>query len=126
MELAPANVSCSFEVTYDSPSLHVGMSVFDDSAGSPVLVLGPIAMAHVGNNTYRAKYTPGLNKLYVIIKAVYTDVGLTIVDDNYSQGSESVVSRDLSGGGGGGSGGCYVVGRVDNNNQVVGQVVCEN
>lgn len=126
MELAPANVVCSFEVTYDSPSLHVGMSVYDDSGASPVLVSGPSVMAHVGNNTYRAKYTPDLDKLYVIIKAVYTDSGLTTLDDNYAQGSESIVSRDIGGGSSVASAGCDVVGIVDNNSQVVGLVICQS
>ncbi len=124
MEIAPVSVACSFEVTYDSPSLHVGMSVYDDSGVSPVLVSGPSAMAHVVGNTYRAKFTPPAERPYIIFKAVYTDSGLTVLDDNYSQGSESIIAQSTGGASTSNSTGCSVVGVIDSNQSVVGLVNC--
>ncbi len=123
MELAPAGVPLSFEVTYDSPSLDVGMTVYDDSGITPTLLEPTFAMDLVAGNTYRGKFSAANNKSYIIIKAVYTDPTLTTVDDNYSQGSESIVAQTLSGGSGGSSSGS-VVGIVDNDTAVVGVVNC--
>lgn len=122
MELAPGGVVLSCEVTFDQNDLHVGMSVYDDTGADPVLILGPFAMDLVAINTYRGKFTGVVGHNYIVIKAVYTDIGLTMIDTNYSQGSESIVAQSLSGGST--STGCEVVGLVDNNPAVVGYVVC--
>lgn len=123
MEIAPVSVACSFEVTYDSPDLFVGMSVYDDSGVSPILVSGPTAMLNVAGNTYRGKFTPTFAKPYIIFKAVYTDVGLTTLDDNYSQSSESIIGQVFSQPTSNSSG-CSVVGVIDSNQDVVGFVRC--
>ena len=67
MQLAPADVELSFEVTFDSPTLDVGMSVYDDSGALPVLLLSPFPMVRVapGLNTYRGKFTPENGKSYI-------------------------------------------------------------
>jgi hypothetical protein len=123
MEVAPAGVSLSFEVTYDSPSLYVGMSVYDDSGASPVLIQGPTAMSIVVGNTYRAKFIGDANKPYVIVKRVYTNVGMTVVDPNYSAGSESIYCEDA-----GSSGGILsdndVIGFIDTSTELIGFVSC--
>lgn len=95
MELVPAGIPLSFEVTYDVPGLNVAMSVYDDSGASPVLLLSPFAMALVHGSTYRGKFTPVAGKNYIIIKAVYTDGTFAELDPDYSQGSESCVCQYL-------------------------------
>ncbi len=121
MEFAPAGVSLSFEVTFDSDELNVGMSVFDDSGSLPALLLSPFAMLNVVGNTYRGKFTAEPGKSYIIFKAVYTDETLETLDDNYSQGSESIKAEYLNQNSGGG---CPVLGIVDNNNTIIGLVNC--
>lgn len=97
MELAPSGVPLSFEVTFDSPSLDVGMKVFDDTGSVPVPVTGGVvAMLHVYGNTYRAKFTGEEDKSYIIIKSVYTDNTFTDLDTDYAAGSESIVVQDLT------------------------------
>lgn len=123
MELAPAGVPLSFEVTFDSPSLNVAMSIFDDTGASPVLISGPLVMTHVVNNTYRGKFTGAEFKNYIIIKAVYTDNTFTTLSPDYSQGSESIVVQNIGGSSGSG-GGCTIVGIVNNNDTVIGYVNC--
>lgn len=98
------------------------MSVYDNSGVSPVLVQGPSAMTNVVGNTYSGKFTADANKSYVIFKAVYTSSGFTTLSPDYSQGSESIYSEDLSSGSSGG--GCEIIGLVDNNDQVIGVVEC--
>lgn len=118
MELAPAGVSLSFEVTFDSDDLFVGMSVYDDSGVSPVLVQGPDLMLNVVGNTYRGKFTATAGKSYIIFKAVYTNETMLFLDNNYSQGSESIKAEDLASG----SGDCTIIGLVYDNNEIVGLV----
>ncbi len=125
MEFVPSSNTVSCEVTFDSPDLDVGMSVYDDSGPSPVLLSGPTAMILVANYTYRGKFVAGLNKNYIVIKAVYTDETFTTLDPNYSQGSESIVARNITPSGPVATG-CSVIGIVDNNLQIVGRVICEN
>lgn len=119
MELAPAGVRLSFEVTFDSPSLPVAMTVYDDSGSVPVLVQGPTAMAWVAGNTYRGKFTPLDGKSYIIIKAVYTNGGFTTMSPDYAQGSESIIAQLL-----GTPPPAGVVGYVESNDAVTGVVVC--
>jgi hypothetical protein len=122
MNLAPANVPCSFEVTFDNAALNVAMSVYDNTGGSPSLVAGPLVMPNIsGTYTYEAKFTPVGGKTYVIVKAVYTDDTYTVLSPNYSQGSESIVTQTL---GGGGASGCSIVGYVNANLNIVGYVNC--
>ncbi len=122
MELVPSSVALSFEVTYDSPTLDVGMTVFNTTSGSPVQVGSRIPMTLVYGNTYFAQFTPLENRSYVINKAVYTDDTLTTIDDNYSQGSESLFATVV------GSSGSAVaipdlVGTIVNS-ELVGHVEC--
>ena len=113
MELAPAGAELTFEVTYDSPSLAVAMSVYDTTGVSPVLVQGPAAMTVIVANTYIGKFTPEVGKSYLIFKAVYTSGAFTTLSSDYSQGTESLIVEDV--GGGGGSADCgTVVGYVTN------------
>lgn len=123
MQLAPSGVPLSFEVTFDSSSLDVGMTVYDDSGADPVLVQGPSAMALVAGNTYRAKFTPAVDKSYIVIKAVYTDDTLTTMSSDYAQGSESIIAKNLT------TGPfptptCEVVGIVIDNDTLTGVVEC--
>lgn len=92
MEFAPSGVALSFEVTYDSPSLFVGMSVLDTTGPTPVLVSGPNLMANAYGNTYIGQFTPSAGKSYLIVKSVYTDGTLAAVDTNYASGSETIQS----------------------------------
>lgn len=118
MELVPAGIPLSFEVTFDRDDLNVGMSVYDDSGANPVLLLSPFAMALVYGNTYRGKFTPANGKNYIIVKAVYTDNTLTELDLDYPQGSESCVAEYMAGQL------CNVVGIVVPNTEVLGFVEC--
>lgn len=124
MELAPVGVPVTCEVTFDSPSLNVGMSVYDVT-NSSTLISGPTAMTLVAGNTYQGK-TPDLLSAhsYVVIKAVYTDNSLTTLSPDYSQGSESLYAQDAGGGGGGSTDVPSVVGLIDNYLPVVGYVNC--
>lgn len=98
MNLVPAGVSLSFEVTYDAPSLPVAMSVYDDSGPSPVLVQGPTAMLNWTGNSYRGKFTATAGKQYLVLKAAYTDGTFTTLDPNNAQGTESFVAQNIAGG----------------------------
>lgn len=122
MQLAPGGVELSFEVTFDSDSLDVGMSVYDTTGPSPSLVQGPDAMVNVLAGTYVGKFTPLSGRSYVLVKAVYTNNTFGTLSPDYSQGSESIIAQDI--GGGSSSGGGAVVGYVTNNNAVVGFVNC--
>ncbi len=123
MELVPAGVELSFEVTMPSDDLAVGMVVYDDTGDDPVLVDGPIEMELVYGNTYRAKFEPEGSKSYIIVKSVYTDGTLTTLDSNYLAGSESIYAQNFNSSGGGGSS-CAVVGIVEADEPIVGVVVC--
>lgn len=89
MNLISSNKELSFEVTYDSPSLFVGMTVLDDSGVSPVVVFGPMLMTNIIGNVYRAKFTPDIGKSYIVYKTVYTDALMTVVNSDYNGSSES-------------------------------------
>lgn len=125
MELVPAAVPLTFEVTFDSPSLNVAMSVFDTTAGSPVLVQGPTAMTNLVSNTYFGKFTGTVDHTYVIFKAVYTDGTFATLNTDYAAGSESIIAEVIGGGsGGGGSSGGSVIGFVQPNQTIIGIVQC--
>lgn len=94
MQFVSSESPLSFEVTYDSPTLDVGMTVLDDSGPVPVN-LGTVAMQNVIGNTYRGKFTPQFGKSYVVHKAVYTDALLNVLHPDYSQASESVVCQPV-------------------------------
>lgn len=96
MEFTQSGISLSFEVTYDLSSLFVGLAVYDDSGVSPVLV-SLIPMLNWYGNSYRAKFTPSAGKSYLFNKAVYTDGTYTVINTNYSQGSESIHADDIAG-----------------------------
>lgn len=93
--LVPSGIPISFEVTFDSPTLPVAMSVYDDSGASPALVSGPTAMSLVVGNTFRGKFTGAAGKPYVIFKAVYTDGTFTSLDSDYSAGTETIIAEDI-------------------------------
>ena len=118
MELSPSGTALSFEVTFDSPTLPVAMSVYDDSGSSPVLVQGPTAMLNVVGNTYRGKFTPASGRSYIIFKAVYTDHSYQYLSSDYSQGSESIIASYS--GSSSAVGAPPVLGYVENPNQVIG------
>lgn len=122
MEIAPLGVACSFEVTFDSSSLYVAMSVYDDSGASPVLVT-KTPMTNVVGNTYRGKFSPPATKPYIIFKAVYTDGTYTTLSPNYSQGSESIIAQVIAQPTSN-STGCSIVGFVDSSNDVIGVIQC--
>ena len=90
MQFVSTDAELSFEMTLDSPSLFVGLSVYDDSGPTPVL-LSTTQMINVVGNMYRGKFTPTFGKTYLIYKAVYTDVLLNVLNTDYNSGSESVV-----------------------------------
>lgn len=124
MELAPAGVNLTFEVTFDLPNLNVAMSVYDTSGGSATLVSGPAAMLDVVGNTYYGKFLPTQGHTYVIYKAVYTDGTFATADPNYAAGTESIIAENISGGGGGGAPTGAVIGFVIPNPTVIGIVEC--
>lgn len=124
MELVPSSVPLTFEVTFDSPDLNVGMSVYNTSADEPILVQGPIAMTSLVGNTYFGDFTPANNINYVIFKAVYTDDTLTELNSAYSQGSESIYGDTIGGDGSSNVVGCELVGYVLPSPWLVGFVEC--
>lgn len=93
MELVPAGIPLSFEVTFDSSALDVGMTVYDDTGAYPDYVTF-IPMILVYGNTYRGKFTAQNGKSYILVKAVYTDDTFTDFNLNYSQGSESIYAKN--------------------------------
>lgn len=123
MELVPAGIELSFDVTFNADDLNVGMLVYDTTSVSPVLISGPTAMSLVAINTYVGKFTPVQNKAYVIIKAVYTDDTLMVVDTDFSQGSEAIFAQVI-GGGGSGPSSDSVIGYVISDETLVGVVNC--
>lgn len=96
MEFVQAGVPLSFEVTFDSPDLYVGMAIFDLSGVSPFLV-AMVPMQNVYGNTYCGQFTPSAGKRYLINKAVYTDNTYTVFNQYYYQGSETVRADDIAG-----------------------------
>lgn len=124
MEIAPAGASVSFEVTFSSPDLFVGMTVYNTSGVNPVLVAGPIAMINAQANTYIANFTPLANISYLVIKSIYTDDTFTNLDLTEPASSETVYGANLGGSGGGGSGGGTLVGYVIPNPTIVGLIKC--
>lgn len=123
MELVPGGVDLTFEVTFDSNSLNVGMSVYDTTGPSPILEQGPSAMTNVVGATYIGKFNPTTGHSYLIFKAVYTDNTFETLSPNYLAGSESIYADEFSGGGGS-SGGGAVVGFVIPDETVIGIVQC--
>lgn len=94
--LLPAGVPSSFVTSGNSPGLSIGMTVYDNSAGSPVLVQGPTLMANFVGNAYQAKFTPLPDKSYLIFIAVYTDNSLTSLASGFEEQVESVTAMDLA------------------------------
>ncbi len=123
MNLAPAGVELSFEVTFDSPSLNVGMSVYDTTDVDPVLASGPAAMTSLYGNTYFGKFTPADGHSYVIVKAVYTSDTFDTLDTDYAAGSESIYAQVIGGGGASSSAPQSVIGIVQND-PIIGVVEC--
>lgn len=110
--IGQVGISVTIEVNYD-PGLFVGMTVYDDSGGSPVQIGSIISMLNVVDTLYRAKYTPTQEKSFIFRKAVYTDGTFTTLDNNYSRASESLQVLDIAG---------VVLNAVLNNYQNAGSV----
>lgn len=85
----------NFEVTFDSPTLFVGMVVLDDTGVSPVIIGAVQPMLNVYGNLYRGKFTPEFGKKYLIFKGVFTDNTYATLDVNYPSGSESFVCEPV-------------------------------
>lgn len=123
MQLVPAGVQLSFDVTFESADLDVGMVVYDTTGVSPIQVMAPTAMHWVYGNTYVGKFIPSAQKNYLVVKSVYTDGTLTDLDPDYSAGSETIVAEEL-GSFGQINNGCSIVGIVDTDPEIVGIVEC--
>jgi hypothetical protein len=93
--LVPAGVEQSFVTSGNSPSLAIGMSVYDNSGASPSLVHGPTLMTNFVGNSYESKYTFPTGNFLVFI-AVYTDSSLTVLLNGYEEQVEAVSSRPLA------------------------------
>lgn len=93
--LLPAGVSSSFVTSGNSPSLFIGLSVYDNSDSNPVLVSGPTRMTNFAGNAYQGKYTPDVGN-FLVLMAVYTDSSLTSLAPGYEQDVVSVTAVDLS------------------------------
>lgn len=93
--LLPANVSSSFVTSGNSPSLFVGLSVYDNSGGNPVLVSGPTRMTNFAGNAYQGKYTTDIGN-FLVLMAVYTDSSLTTLMPGYEQDVVAVTSMNLN------------------------------
>lgn len=81
------------EVTYDQPSLNVGLTVskWTGSAWVQVGVTTAVPDTGTGSNTYGATFTPADNSLYLVELAVFTDNTFTTYQDGYLASSRSFV-----------------------------------
>lgn len=93
--LLPAGVSSVFSTCSNSPDLSVGMSVYDLSTGTAVLVQGPTLMENFVGSAYQASFTPLAGKKYVVFMAVYTGEDLETIDDGYDQDTQEVTAMTL-------------------------------
>jgi hypothetical protein len=123
----PSTIPASIEVTYGDSGLLVGAEVWDDSGSSPERVTGLAGMINdvipalnFSGVSYRFKHQGSMNIPYLYRIAAYTDDTYTTVDTNQSQGSDSLVFIEESGGGG--SSGVGIVGFVENENPLLGIV----
>lgn len=102
MNQIPAGLSVPFEVTFDSPSLFVGMLPINMSSGAPVPeTLVPMTNL-AGTNTYYGMFSPAEGTKYIMEKAVYTSGAYSARDAGYASGTESFYATSVAGGGGGG------------------------
>jgi hypothetical protein len=71
----------SFNYTaYDQRSdMFIQASIYDVTGVSPVLI-SQIPMTHVAFGSYIGKFTPSYNRIYQVIKVVYTDATFTTPD----------------------------------------------
>jgi len=80
------------EVTYDSPSLNVGMLVYKFASGAWSQVGSTVAALNLpGTNSYGAVWTPPDGSPYIIELKVFTDNTLTTPNTDYSASSRSFV-----------------------------------
>lgn len=93
--LLPANVPSSFVTSGNSPSLFVGMSVYDNSGSNPALVSGPTRMTNFAGNAYEAKYTPAVGN-FLVLMAIYTDSSLTTLMPGYEQDVTTITAIDMA------------------------------
>lgn len=93
--LVPAGIAQSFVTSGNSPSLSIGMSVYDNSGSSPELIDGPTLMTNFVGNSYEAKYTFDIGNFLVFI-AVYSDNTLTSLAAGYEEQIEAISSRPLA------------------------------
>lgn len=119
MQMVSAGVPLSFEATFDADDLFVGMEVYDVTGDTPEKVGSTLEMSLVAISTYAANFTPENGKNYVLIKSVYTNDTLTVVDSNYQSQSESIravyMNQSIE---------CDAVGFVFDNNTIIGFVTC--
>lgn len=93
--LLPADVPSSFVTSGNSPSLFVGMSIYDNSGSNPVLVQGPTRMTNFAGNAYQAKYTPPVGN-FLVLMAIYTDSSLTTLMPGFEQDVQAVTAFSLA------------------------------
>lgn len=83
-----------FEASFGTSGLAVRASIYETTSGAAVF-LSYVVMADL-TGTYLGFFTPGLNRTYLIVKIVYTDLTYATEDSDYSRSSETLEARDLS------------------------------
>jgi hypothetical protein len=94
--LLPAGIPASFVTSGNSPSLYLGLSIYDNTDSDPELVYGPVLMDNFIGNAYQGKFTPEAGKTYLAFMAVYTDASLENLDDDYQQDVQAFTSMTLT------------------------------
>lgn len=89
MELVQADQLFSFNyATYDqAPGLHVAFSIYNVTSGVPIFIT-KVSSVDPNFGVYMGKFTPSGITTYLVIGAVYTDAGFTIVDTSRAPGAE--------------------------------------
>lgn len=92
MNFVTSGLAQPFEVTFDSSLLYVGMTIYDVTSGLPGVLVGsgPVPMVNVYGNTYVAQFNPTDQHMYLLVKQVFNDSGLTSPNTSYSMGSETI------------------------------------
>jgi hypothetical protein len=90
--LLPAGVKAPFSTSSNSTGLFVGLTVYDTSGASPVLVSGPTLMSNYFGFCYQGSFIPTSGKQYLVVAAVYTDDTLSTINAGYQQQSWEVTA----------------------------------